>query len=543
MRIPRLTTRGVMILVAIAGLFAWRWEQSRRAARAGPLKTPHDYLAAERADLAMRMLESDPSWIHKRDRLQQTPLHVAAYHGHRDVAEWLLRHGADVNATAYNDFTPLHLARTPEMVRLLLRCKAEVNGRDVSRAPLRDAAGSYARLSRLPDARRDADQYLAITRILRDAGAEYDITSAVSLDDLDRVRELIGDWSKSRDKAPVRAAAGDGRARIVELFLAHDADPEDAGYHGLTLSYFAVEHPDVLKLLFNAGADPNVVVQYDGSGIGPEGSTLLHEAAKRGATESAELLVSRGVKIDVTNRWGHTPLYDACAEGRVETVRWLLENKADPRGPRRDAWGPMAAAAAGVTADPGVVGRSARYQAIIRMLEHAGAEIDLFAAIACDDVAAAARILKDSPQVATNPGWPGPALHRAVELNRITIVKLLLDAGCDPNIRDEKRFPSFENRTALHAAASWGRVELAKLLIRRGADVNAKGRQGATPLHDAAWMNQVDVIRALVRLGADVNARDDKGETPLDLALRGYDTEQAAKLLRILGARGKRLFP
>jgi ankyrin repeat protein len=39
-----------------------------------------------------------------------TALHLAAQGGHANLAQWLLDHGADVNARGYKDFTPLHFA-------------------------------------------------------------------------------------------------------------------------------------------------------------------------------------------------------------------------------------------------------------------------------------------------------------------------------------------------------------------------------------------------------------------------------------------------
>src|SRR4029077_4756425 len=97
------------------------------------------------------------------------------------------------------------------------------------------------------------------------------------------------------DKQAMRIAASYGRMQIVKLLLQHGGDPEDADFGGLPVSYFAIEHADVLKLLFDAGADPKVVVTYRGNGAGPEGSTLLHEAAEKGAIESAKLLLVGGV--------------------------------------------------------------------------------------------------------------------------------------------------------------------------------------------------------------------------------------------------------
>ena len=146
---------------------------------------------------------------------------------------------------------------------------------------LQRAAGDYAHLERYPDFVSSRDTARAITKILRDAGADYDILSACYLDDLERVRVLAADKGRALNPELMRMAATYGRAKIVKLLLGRGADPEEADYGGLTVSYFAIEHPDVLKLLFDAGADPKVRVEYHGNGLGPQGSTLLHEAAKR----------------------------------------------------------------------------------------------------------------------------------------------------------------------------------------------------------------------------------------------------------------------
>ncbi len=58
---------------------------------------------------AIEMMTEDPKWVTRRDSESQTPLHVAAQFNHTEVVKWLLDKGADVNAQAYNRFTPLHL--------------------------------------------------------------------------------------------------------------------------------------------------------------------------------------------------------------------------------------------------------------------------------------------------------------------------------------------------------------------------------------------------------------------------------------------------
>src|SRR5262249_41828560 len=156
------------------------------------------------------------------------------------------------------------------------------------------------------------------------------------LGDVDRVRALLKDKKQARDKYAMREAARYGQAKIVRLFLQHGADPEDADLGGLTVSYFAIEHADVLNGLFDAGADPTFTVTDRGCGRGPEGSTLLHQAAEKCCVESAKLLLAKGVAVDVMSKGGSTPLEHACWRGHVKMVELLLENKANPKAAGSD---------------------------------------------------------------------------------------------------------------------------------------------------------------------------------------------------------------
>jgi hypothetical protein len=94
----------------------------------------HD--AARSGDLAkvQALVKADPSLVASKDeKYEQTPLHIAAFNDHKDVAEFLLANKADVNAKAKNGSTPLHLAAAKgnkDIVELLLDNKAETNAVD-----------------------------------------------------------------------------------------------------------------------------------------------------------------------------------------------------------------------------------------------------------------------------------------------------------------------------------------------------------------------------------------------------------------------------
>ena len=70
------------------------------------------------------LLKANPSLVFSKDNDNWTPLHCAAFHGHKDIVELLLANGADVNAKSNEGFTPLMWAARKgqlEIVKLLLQ--------------------------------------------------------------------------------------------------------------------------------------------------------------------------------------------------------------------------------------------------------------------------------------------------------------------------------------------------------------------------------------------------------------------------------------
>ncbi len=189
------------------------------------LCTPHDYLKAGFQKQAIKMMQADRTWIGKQDDMQRTPLHVASQCGSIEAVRWLLSHGANVNARCYNEMTPLTLAKDPEVVKLLVEHKADLNARDVCGTALQEAARDFAHLGQYPEYAANRDRAWAITKILLDAGAEYEIVSACCLGDLERVRTLTTDKGQARNPEAMRMAATYGRTAIMKLLLDRGADP------------------------------------------------------------------------------------------------------------------------------------------------------------------------------------------------------------------------------------------------------------------------------------------------------------------------------
>jgi ankyrin repeat protein len=500
----------------------------------------HRLIEKGEIEKAKALLVKDPDLINSCDlQLYETPLHIAVHLGRVDLVKYLLDHGADVNARAYNKFTPLHLTKDPDIVKLLIEHKADIDAKDVSgTSPLQHAAMDAGRLEDRPD----VPDFRRIARLLLAAGAKYDLRSAICLADIGRVRELLKqDPKAAHDKLCMFFAAQQGRAPIVKLLLDHGADPEDCDSWGLPVLDFALAHPDVVRLLIQAGANPKVRLKYTGWGPGPTEEqkwTLLHSAAaNQSPLETAKLLLAAGVPVDVRSADGSTPLMSAAGAGSPEMVKFLLKNGASVEG--KDGQRAMSAASSqiGPASDKEQEAENARYRAVIAALLDHRVPMDLFSAIAMGDVERVRALLKETPVLARSkdPKDEGgkPALQQAVGLDEKEIVILLLEAGAPINEMDK------EGWSALHEAAYLGREEITKLLLDRKADVNAAADEGCTPLHTSAARNMPKVARLLLAAGARVNARDKDGRTPLrcaegpgDAEVDHQDRREIMKLLR-----------
>lgn len=102
-----------------------------------------------------------------------------------------------------------------------------------------------------------------------------------------------------------------------------------------------------------------------------------------------------------------------------------------------------------------------------------------------------------------------PASPLANALNNKEIADLLIAAGADINFKDK------DGQTDLMTAAVEGRVALVKALIAAGANVNIQNNKGRTPLINAALHGKIEVVKVLLEAGANPEIKDDEGYTAI----------------------------
>jgi hypothetical protein len=188
-------------------------------------------------------------------------------------------------------------------------------------------------------------------------------------------------------------------------------------------------------------------------------------------------------------------------------------------------------AARGFEFTPEELARSAREDALDVVIAFLAAGIDPDALGGRAAALAAGRgtieVLRLLLEAGADPNLPGGSfgqtpLIAAVLRDRIEAAELLLEAGADPDARTRS------GAVALHFAKD---VETARLLLEAGADPGLADSRGATPLMGAILLGDVGLIELLLEHGADPNATDQDGRSALLYAKVMHFSEIEERLL------------
>ena len=136
-------------------------------------------------------------------------------------------------------------------------------------------------------------------------------------------------------------------------------------------------------------------------------------------------------------------------------------------------------------------------------------------------------------------------LHSAAQGNSVEAARCLLAHGAKLDAC------SFEKRTPLFYAAARGSAGVAKVLLEAGADPNVREERKPysslldyTPLHYAASNGHADAVKVLLAFGADPTAREsNQKKTPRELAQSARHHSVIAVLDDPPPAGQLRLFP
>jgi uncharacterized protein len=434
----------------------------------GQFQTPalHWVVRVEDIDTARLLLEAgaDPDMV---NAYELTPLSLALENADLAMVELLLSFGADPGRPNRTGETALFTAARhgpAAMLETLLNHGVDVNQREAryGQTPLMVAV-------------RSGDP--ARVQVLLAQGA--DVNAQTLMGDTPAWRRpaenagskgvgiVRGGWPERGERAPVPGA------KTPLLYATR------AGNLAIT------------RLLVEAGAR---LEQADGNAITPLLNAILNASVGRGEHLAvARYLVEQGANIHVVDWYGESPLWATVVVRNLDVVGPVTDNRMD----RQQAL------------------------ALIELLLEKGADPD----VRTREQPPERRFITRLGDLAWVDFTGQTPFLRAALAGDVTVMKLLLAHGADPNI------PTYGGTTPLMAAAgvNWvvsqtfdegpaALLEAVQLAHSLGNDVNAVNSMGLSAVHGAANRGSDDIIRYLAANGARLDGKDSQGRDPMQWA-------------------------
>uniref|UniRef100_A0A6Q2Z865 Protein phosphatase 1 regulatory subunit n=1 Tax=Esox lucius TaxID=8010 RepID=A0A6Q2Z865_ESOLU len=233
-----------------------------------------------------------------------------------------------------------------------------------------------------------------------------------------------------------------------------------------------------------------------------DGAVFL-AACSSGDTEEVLRMIDRGADINYANVDGLTALHQACIDDNVDMVTFLVEHGAAINQPDNEGWIPLHAAA------------SCGYMDIAEYLIGQGANVGVVNSEGETplDIAEEEAMEELLQNEINRQGVDIEAARKEEERIMLRDARQWLNSGTINDVRHAK-----SGGTALHVAAAKGYAEVLKLLIQAGYDVNIKDFDGWTPLHAASHWGKEEACRILVENLCDMDLINKVGQTAFDVA-------------------------
>ncbi|XP_062044998.1 ankyrin repeat and KH domain-containing protein 1 isoform X7 [Lepus europaeus] len=476
------------------------------------------------------------------EETQETALTLACCGGFSEVADFLIKAGADIELGCSTPLMEASQEGHLELVKYLLTAGANVHATTATG----DTALTYA----------CENGHTDVADVLLQAGADLEheseggrtpLMKAARAGHLCTVQFLISKGANvnrataNNDHTVVSLACAGGHLAVVELLLAHGADPTHRLKDGSTMLIEAAKggHTNVVSYLLDYPNNVLSVPTTDVSQLTPpsqdqsqvprvpvhtlamvvppqepdrtlqENSPALigvqkavssrvptgsnsSQTTDRFAPESCSQTptnvasqsvpsVYPSVDIDAHTESNHdTALTLACAGGHEELVSVLIAR--DAKIEHRDKKG----------FTPLILAATAGHVGVVEILLDKGGDIE-----------AQSERTKDTP------------LSLACSGGRQEVVDLLLARGANKEHRNVSDY------TPLSLAASGGYVNIIKILLNAGAEINSRtgSKLGISPLMLAAMNGHVPAVKLLLDMGSDINAQiETNRNTALTLA-------------------------
>ncbi len=443
----------------------------------------------------------------------QTALHLAAMQDEY-LTRNVLAHDFDINVRNLDDETPLMCAvnvENLETVTFLLKNHADVNAVDNKQQTCLHLAASK-------------DKSGSITQLLLRRNADTELVDGIGL-------------------TPLLVAAFNGNDMVARQLLKHGAKHQANEPSGFTALHYAVmqaNHAFMSRLLNPKGPDFEAFYEPSIYSLPTEPS---RDTVFKRRVLIVRMLLEHGADIHVCRK-SFTPLQIAVLTAQELIVKILLGQGASAQGVT------VICAYWGLSSDT------------VKLLLERGADLEVTdmrwnkpALTWHAEVGSPTTLeilLQHGASVHHQDVQGSSALHYASANARTESVRLLLEAGADPDVQDLEGKTPLTRLTSpstgrFYLAGRWwnptptDRKETAVLLLEAGCDPSVKDVYGREAIHYAASNGYLGAVEVIVDRGGNFDVLDENGSTPLERAQeRGHvDVVRFLKRKKIMKERGK----
>lgn len=339
---------------------------------------------------------------------QSTALMMAAQAGHYPMVEFLIKHGADINAADKDSDTALSIAAREgytSIVKLLVNSGAALTVKD---------QGAYALAVALHRNLREIADYLIGCHVDKNAVLREACVNGF-LVVVERFVSQGADVNErnSAGKTPLFLAARNGHGDVVEFLINHGVELTRfaQGPYALVVALY-YEHFDIGDILIASGVDLNQAFSI---------------ACDNQCIPVMEFLMAHGVAINATSNEYYTPLEKAAIDGRQAVVEFFFNHGLNLSEPPHEGLALVLAAENNhVMMAEYLIEKGADRDMALLLSAHDGFEIAVeFLLNHGADINSVTRMDHQT------------ALHKAAQAGHDDVVEILIAHGADASIRDD----------------------------------------------------------------------------------------------------------
>lgn len=303
-------------------------------------------------------------------------------------------------------------------------------------------------------------------------------------------------------RTPIYFAVRENQLDIVRFLLEHGADPLSLAVDNSLLEITRDRGYSEMEKLLEA----HLATAY---GASPAGEPIAAAIRERDLPKVQGLLDSSPELLHAGDAHSNEPIHWAVMTRQIDIIDDLLERGADINAARFDGARPIQL----TNGDYGYRGWRDVPKDItttpLEVLDHLrarGAYVDINTAASIGDLDRVRELLDQDPSLANRVSeyvtyyiGSGAPLKNAAARGHIEIVKLLLERGANPNLREEGIAP---HGHALYSAVYNGHYEIAKLLLEKGSYPNPPVESSADALSIAKMNKDEKMAEVLCSYGA-----------------------------------------